>query len=636
MKQAIWIERLSIIDVFFIFCRSSKLIYYDEHQTSHLLRVIIKLLRNCGILKNVTPAALSFNKKTSDGKALIYSAFKDLNDLINEILKNNLLFDSNQAKAMLKTYLSGYILPSITFIKMVETKIESTNSQYNTIYLKRSPFTDYLVRFYANSVFSIKASYSFGEMIKYYVRPCYFLVMLIAGICTLGKARSNISQIKPSVWVEYTHKDVVDFLFWRNYAKSEDFDIVYYLDRADTPPSTEVVNEIQRKNVYWIDAHIIPLVRSSGHGWRFIKQLLAELVPSEMNYPYWYMIFRFEHLFWYTLYRSTFSQYKVKIIIQHKDTSWKQEIIAQSIESTGGILIGFNWSNYPTVMSPSHLFPFHTLFYWGEIIADFIKHGEHTCRYMLPSGVWLTSDNNERLSVFFPDDIKFIIAIFDSSVLYNISQSPESLSEFYQMLLKLIEQNRQWGGIVKSKNWEVNGFNSLPHGQEITARMRELIAKKRLVVLSPLVSPVAASTASNLSVCFGLNSAGIISGVYGNRVVHWDCTGWIEHPIYLDPDQNFLFRTLDELKEAVLMAGNGNASIGDFSKWRQKFNYFDDVRAPERVGSFIKDFIERTIEVNGNAEGALKYAVAKYTDKNSLMADNYGQAKYTMDQKGRS
>jgi uncharacterized protein YheU (UPF0270 family) len=84
------------------------------------------------------------------------------------------------------------------------------------------------------------------------------------------------------------------------------------------------------------------------------------------------------------------------------------------------------------------------------------------------------------------------------------------------------------------------------------------------------------------------------------------------------------------------MAGNGNTNIGDFSRWRQKFNYFDDFKAPERVGSFIKDFIERTIEDNGNAEEALRYAVAKYMDQNSLNADISVQANHVMDYKRRN
>ena len=84
-----------------------------------------------------------------------------------------------------------------------------------------------------------------------------------------------------------------------------------------------------------------------------------------------------------------------------------------------------------------------------------------------------------------------------------------------------------------------------------------------------MYSPVDAAEAADLSVCFGLNSAGIIAGLLGLRAIHWDCTGWLKYPIYRDKDQKVFFATLPETRQAVMRAAAGDKTIGDFNKWRK-------------------------------------------------------------------
>ena len=128
---------------------------------------------------------------------------------------------------------------------------------------------------------------------------------------------------------------------------------------------------------------------------------------------------------------------------------------------------------------------------------------------------------------------------------------------------------------------------------------------------------------ADLSVCYGINSAGIISGLYGCNAIHWDCTGWLDFPIYKDKNQKIIFSSTNEIKNAVKESAKGDKSIGDFSKWRKKINYFDDFRGKERMVQFIDFFMEEIIKTC-DREHSLQFAAKKYMDKNGIPDDIYG------------
>jgi len=160
-------------------------------------------------------------------------------------------------------------------------------------------------------------------------------------------------------------------------------------------------------------------------------------------------------------------------------------------------------------------------------------------------------------------------------------------------------------------------LESLPAGDMIVKKIKYLTASDRVRILPPSSSPITAASRANLSVCYGLNSAGIINAVHGHKAIHWDCSGWHDHPFYKDREQKFIFRTLDEVEAAIIMAGKGDAAIGDFSKWRKSYNYFDDFNASKRVGSFIQDFIDE-INFHRDVDIALHTAVDKYMKENEV------------------
>jgi len=604
-----------IVLIFKIFFFAIK-VYYDERSVAKYTIKLIKLIDKNGVFN---PIHFTFNKRDKYGRALIYSTLQDLSYLTSYICECVNPKEVDTVKNMTKTYISSYIFNQIVFIKMVEAEIVSLGYTDNWIYLIKNKFNEYILNYYYNQAFSIKTLLCFLETLRSFLKPYYyFLLVLKRVVLSVLIGRSNKVCAKPALWVEYTHRDVVDFLFWKGHVNSDDFDIVYYLDRTDTPAEKEVIEEIDKQNVKWIDAHIIPLLNYADFGWEHLRKMLSGLYSYKLDQPYWYRAFWVEYLFWYILYVSAFRYYKVKLLIQHNDTSWKQEIIARALEDAGGILIGFNWSNYPMRLTPTHLFPFHVLFLWGDVIKDFVTQGEHTCRYVLPSGIWLKGkENKNNMKLFSPDKIDFVITIFDSSVAYNIYQTPDDLSRFFLRIFELVENNRRWSAVVKGKNSGETNYLELPGGTLILSKAKKLKKEGRLIMLDSAISPVEASNYGELSVCFGLNSAGIISAVYGNSVVMWDCSGWTEHPFYTDSSQKFLYQDIDTFIRAIISFAEGDKTIGDFSLWRKRFNYFNDFNAPKRVGEFIQDFM-MAIKDDDEVEVTLSKCVERYCVKNCL------------------
>ncbi len=624
MKKIFWVERLGFVEVITFLLQGfffDIIIRYDEHQASTSGISILRLLKKFGLCGNFYPVSLSLNAQDEDGYSMAYRMEENLDSCLEGFCKGYIPDEQDWFKRMIKSYVASDLLYQITFITMVESEIEHSENQKNVLYIVRHPLSSLVIPFYANRGWVIKRSFGFGENIKFIIRPLYLIFAILIGKLFPYKVKTNISHIRPAVWVEYSHNDTANMVFWNKSGEQSDFDLVCYLDREDTPPAKEITGEIEKRGLKWIDAHFISLIRLCKFHYSDLRDLMRELLSLPRRSPLWFRIFRFEERVFFLLYRSAFNAFQVKVLIQHQDCSWRQDIQARAIESAGGIMVGFHWSNFLYYLEPKHLTPQHVYFVWGKAIFEWLQKKGNTCRYALPSGLWIMPDKKEPRQLHaLMDDLNFIIAIFDSSVSYNIHQSPDTLSQFYLMAVRLLEDNPSWGGIIKSKNWNLSDFSFLPQGQKIVARMKALIEQKRLVVLNRTVCPVTAAVLADLSICYGLNTAGILAGVHGHNTIHWDCSGWRKHPFYKEQGQRFLFLSLEEFEEAIVKASKGDKEIGDFTRWSRRFNHFNDFSAPERVGKFIRSFMKNVVETS-DPMLSLDSAVQRYIEENGIGSD---------------
>jgi len=625
-KKIVWVEKTGLIEIVVLlferlFCNIK--VYYDEHQITQSAGKVLKLIEKINALKIFYPANLSFAKKDDQGYSLTYQAQRNLNICLEGFCSKYIPDEPDWYKQMTKSYLSSCILNRIKFIVMVELKaIEYMDVQHELL-LKRHPANPLIINFYKGGNFHIRQTVSINEYLKIMIKPVYYIIMTFLFQVVGGRIKSDITEPRPSIWVETFYGMLTNkhnMIFWRDYVSINEFDLVYYFDRPDTPLNKEFIKTIKERGNRYIDCSKIYKLSKLGVKNIFILLLLVFRV--NVKQPFWFHFFKLQYAVLYRIYLSIYKKYQVKILFQHQEGEWRVAVQARAIEDAGGIMIGYHWSIFYWTTEPQLIAPQHVYFVWGNISYEWLQKNENTCKYILPSGIWVVRGNAPDVELSnFRNSMNFVLAIFDSGPWrYNSAISPIDQSVFYLRIIELLEKNSTWGGIVKSKRYELEDISSIPHGNEIYKKMKNLIDKRRLVFLDPSVSPVTASSYADLSVCATIQSAGILAAGFNNKVICHDLAGYLMFPIYKEPEQKIIYPSLADLEKAIFRASKGNQSIGASSRWQQKLNYFNDFKAPERVGHFIQNYMDNVLKT-GDVMSSLDLTVKRYIHDNKIKGD---------------
>jgi hypothetical protein len=444
--------------------------------------------------------------------------------------------------------------------------------------------------------------------------PFSNLTTLVASFFFRGSSTRPVSS-KPSVFIEYSPGSSIDFAFWRNYTDRSIYDLYYYTDRNNDPAPQFIERDVAGKKAYWVDLHFKNFARIA----RLTVGDITELFFLLPWIPSWRMVAAFQYRMWYLLYRAVFRAYRTKIIIQHLEFSWIQEVQVQAVQAAGGIMIGFHWSHHYLTDQPI-FFPMHILFVWGKKSYDYYQKKGTTCEYILPSGLWVVPEKGRMTPGNVARD-SFTVAILDNNVYYNTNFDVSTLSVFYGSLVDLFERNPRWRGVIKSREFRMSDIHPIYEGLPFWDGLKKLIDEGRVQVLSTSLLPSEAAERADLTVCYGISSAGIIAAITGAYAVHWDPCGYSRYPMYRYSDQRVFYRDIDAFSDAIESFSRGDTRIGDFSKFRRAFNFFDDLRAKQRVGAFIESFL-RESDGTQEASEALRICVREYIEKNHV-TDEY-------------
>jgi len=631
-KKVIWVEKLSILHILFFIIENlhcNMEIRYDEHQISYLVQKILKLLKKTNIFPEFLPAGLSLGQKDEKGYALEYYKQDDLLNSLDLFCDVNIPKEPKWMRYMIRCYLGDSLDPHITFITMVKKQMSRMKNCEHEMFII-SNFANYIIiNYFKEKGIKIR---QFTPIISYFriiMIPPYLIIRTLLFQIFSKKIIGNIqhNDTKPSVWFGCQPRSAL----WRPLRKTfsasninKDYQFVYYLDRLDTPINSETTDSLENLNLGWLDLHHF------RHAFLIMRDILHILYPLTVrkNYKHiWLIFFKVRFQVYYRLYLNLFKKFNVKIFIQYRVFSWIQEAQAQAIKSAGGIMIGIHYDNFPNFEDPFYLTPQHVFFTWGKAHYELLQKKGNTCEYILPCGLWVGGNYsiNNSLLTKLSKNVKFIMSIFDSNFAYNAPQTTETFSQFYITVIELLEENPQFAAIIKSKHFDlIDVLTNMRGGDNILSKIRYFINQKRIIILDhELFDPAFAGIHADLSIGYGINSAGIIAGLYGCKAIHWDCMGYLKFPIYRDKDQKIIFSSTNEIKNAVKEAAKGDKSIGDFSKWRKKVNYFDDFRGKERMVQFIDYFMEEIIKTR-DREHSLQFAVKKYMDKNGIPDDIFG------------
>ena len=616
----IWAERLALIDIIYFLSLSIVkriCVRYDEHKVTFISQFILHAFRKTGIAKMFIPAGLSLDRKNNEGYSITYHLYEVYEDILQTFSARYLNNFSKSYRITAQQYLYQYIFNRFVFLVMAETAIGPKPYSDNAFYVVRHPLNHVFISYYRKKGISISQSIFSWESCKYYLRPFYLFLRIIVSLFDNTNIKGNPCKDKPTILIEYCDGLFEDFSFWRTHVNLDKINIVYYLDRNDDPAIDRVSKDMNARGFSWIDLHFYSLLQLGKIKIKAFFLLIYSFINVKLSLPFWFRVFQFERTMWFLFYQSAFRRLQAKVIIQHQEVSWVQEVQSEAIESVGGIMIGFHWSNYPFQKVPM-LSPRHVSFVWGKIMHDLFRDKEGSSRYILPSGLWLLPKRDGYLDLgLFPDGTDFVIAILDNTFSYNTQFSMQTIATFYSKVLDLLKKNITWGGIIKSKYYNLHGFKVFPEEYGIYDKLHSLIKQNRLKVLDPAIPPFVASSHAHLSVCCGLATVGVLAGIYGNKFIQWDSVGCLRHPFYEDKEQKFTYSDFESFEQAIVDFYKGNGEIGDFSKWRKMFNHFDDFLADKRVGNFIQTFLDQNQKYQ-DVSKALDYAVAQYINGNSI------------------
>ncbi len=352
----IWYEKLGILSLLAqaiagLFAEVS-VVCYDEKITGSLTKNIIRFSQKIGFLGRFRSVDLTLNMKDSRGYALNYALCRDMVYCIDGFCVSTVASCDDRYKNMLKSYLASRLYDRMAFIAMAHAEATRLKGGSHRIYVRWNPLNDIILKYYKGKGVDIRCLHLDAELaktVRIYTKSAYLLVRSALSCLTSNKVRGDLDSSKPSIWIEYngyTSIKSARLSFWRKYVKSRDFEIVYYLDRPDSPPSDDIIEDIKRLNMKWLDSRDVFKLAKLGVGdiWRLMKRISGCVLRT----PLWLYFLNLEKIIFYFIYNKIYKLYNVKLLVQHQESSWLQEVQTEAIESAGGIMLGFHWSNLPS------------------------------------------------------------------------------------------------------------------------------------------------------------------------------------------------------------------------------------------------------------------------------------------------
>ena len=449
---------------------------------------------------------------------------------------------------------------------------------------------------------------------------------LILGHTRLFGQRTNItkSDKKPKIFVQHLSKIFSRYphaghLFWYPSTGLDGERVALYFDRKDDVLSKESIEEVEKNNFSWVDLN--GRFKSKVGIFKLIKIFLKVRIPGSLKksdvYLYvveLYLVFIVE---WY---RAIIKKYNVKVVHQHQECWPIPLCLALAVKKERGIFIWNHWSVDHFPISYFNAGFADLVFSWGEYNDGYFNCHNYKYDYMVQTGLIsgeniLHSDisSAQNIRKNFSSDVTFVFTILDTSHSEDhLDSTTQKVLEFYSWIFTYTQNNKDCGIIIQSKGIS---FDKIKKNKLISDELSQLMSNGRCIIADKYSRMVRSSVAADLSICFAINSAGIISGLAGQRAIYWDVSGELDHPLYkLKLEKNIIFKDLKDIEEELNRYRTDMSDLGDHSKWISIIDPFRDGQGPKRAGEVIEAFMN-AIDKGESKNIALRNAVERYKIK---------------------
>ncbi len=320
--------------------------------------------------------------------------------------------------------------------------------------------------------------------------------------------------------------------------------------------------------------------------------------------------------------QTIFARQNIKVWFDASDSS--MDLAALACDSVGAIKLGLFWSTEVIPISRSsaaHAVRFipgpsaWRAYQLGPRGADVVVEVGNTYQSRDDINASHAAGSELRASLQ-PNPDSYVIAAFDRSAGEQSAIPASAVNDFYETLLAYAEQDDSIRLIFKPKSpiRRTPGINA-----KVWQRMEALAGSGRVHVVDSQRSVMDAGFAADVVVGLGVSSAGLLTAVAGINTIFSDPSlGADAH--YADllesvgwqRGSNVFDNTSDAVAAIAQHRESGNdAPIGDLQRFAGEIDPFGDGDSADRVGHFLRDFLE-SVDSGARTPEALALAAEAY------------------------
>ena len=614
-SKHIWFEKLTLIKCFWIFAQLKNIkIFYIS--ISPLAGVLIKFFKNAkriklekGILdKNGRALRYKIERDTFKYVLKIYSLLS-----LDDYLPNGVKLFQDEWTRIFKSDLDYLIKKKLNNIIIINERYERNHLENDCeiVYISEPFKFDNIFFKLLNKDNKKINSVVWLDLLSWPKRIVQILKLFISVFYTwiyrFIRFDYQNREKKSHIFEEYIF-NIFDrypdagHLFWFESSKIDPNDLVLYFDRNEQRIDRDIVKKISNRKMHSLNMRhpVINvenpfkiLINSFQDVQRFKSFTLQEIDIwlTQVNY-----------IFLINCFREVFKKYKCKIIHQHKEFWPKTLVMALAIRMERGVFVWNHWSvdHYP--VSYFHWGFADIIFSWGQYNDGYFNSHNFSYKYLFQTGQIAgdgnyNSDKEKKTINQFSSDLNFVINILDNSCGPSSQNSCSSMIYFYKEMLTMVYNNKNWAAIIKSKGIT---FEKIIKDEEISNLVGLLKNENRISILPPSIKVSTSAKMADISVSYGINSAGVIAALSGSRSIYWDLNGSVEHPLYyLNKKNSLIFKTTKEVAQALEKYILGDQKIGNHDDCLYLFDSFCDDNGRKRAGQIMSSLF---LNFNNNLE----------------------------------
>jgi hypothetical protein len=605
----IWIEKLTVIKFLWALSQSKKTqIFYTS--SSSLVDIIIRFFP---IAKFIQP-----EKGISDinGRAMIYETEKGTYKYVLEMynllslsqyLPNGMKLFQDEWQRIFKSHLDSLIKKKLITIFFIKQQYENNSldkvdkiSFIGESFMFDDIFYKLLNEDVPNVNFitwpDISAWFSrIVQLLKFFALVVYSWCYKFFRYDYKNK-KKKAHIFEEHIFNIFDRYPEAGHLFWFESSEIDPKDLVLYFDRADLKINRKLTKEIDDRRMRSVNMthpvihvdHPFKLLINTFKAVKWFKSFSYQEVDIWLT--------QIKYFFLINCFRETFRKYRCKIIHQHQEFWPNTLVMALAIRMEKGVFVWNHWSVDHFPVSYFHWGFADIVFSWGKYNDGYFNCHDFSYKYLFQTGL-IAGDGNlninnekekekeKKFSQRLSSDLNLVVNILDSTYGITNQNSFYSMIYFYKEILSKIYNHKSWGATIKSKG---KAFEKIIYNKEIAYYVNLLKNENRLVILPSDLKVSTSANISDISVCYGINSAGVIAALSGSKSIYWDLPGTLEHPLYyLEKKDSLIFSTIDEIVQALEKFVLGNQKIGDHDDCLSLFDTFRDDQGQKRVGKIM-------------------------------------------------